>query len=78
MWRLGEGSELVSTEMERKPWGIINNSEEWERLLGLGCAERGGGVSRGGGAQPQDCLVPKPAPEPTQGQSLRGVRVKVG
>ena len=25
-------------------WCIINNSEEWERLLGLGCAERGGGV----------------------------------
>lgn len=50
---------------------------------GRGCSVWGaqngeGGVSRGGGAQPQDSLVPKPGAEPTQGQSLRGVWVKVG
>ena len=42
MWRLGEGSELVRTEMERKPWGMMNNSEKPERLLCLRCAERAG------------------------------------
>lgn len=47
--RLGEGSELTGKAKERKPCGIINNSKEMERWLGLECAECG--RSLGGAAQ---------------------------
>lgn len=59
VWRLQEGSGPIGTDLERKPWGIINNSKDLERQLISRGAERRRLGNRG--AQPRHRQVLKPA-----------------